>query len=56
MANNLGLDPFPDPIDHLGPPVGHFGFSRRYGVAGGERVTRFHYAGINDNDDQSGVL
>ena len=26
MANNLGLDPFPDPIGILGPAVSHFGF------------------------------
>ena len=24
--NNLGLDPFPDPIGHFGAPGGHFGF------------------------------
>ena len=30
-SNNLGFDLFPD-------PVGHFGFSRHFGIAGGERV------------------
>ena len=38
MANNLGLDPFPDYVCHFWPPGGHFGFCRRCGVAGGERV------------------
>ena len=34
---NLGEDTFPDPVDHLGVPSGHFGFCRRCCVAGGER-------------------
>ena len=32
------LQTFSDPVGHLGPPGGHFGFCRRCGVAGGERV------------------
>ena len=38
MPNNLGLDPFLDPIGHFEAPCGHFGFCRRCGVAGGEGV------------------
>ena len=30
--------PFKTQSAILGPPFGHFGFSRRYGIAGGERV------------------
>ena len=33
-----GLNPFPDPIGHFGPPGGHFGFYRQGGVTGSERV------------------
>ena len=29
------ITPFQTPLAILGPPDGHFGFSRRYGVAGG---------------------
>ena len=34
----LGWTPFQTPSAILGPPGGHFGFCRRCGVAGGERV------------------
>ena len=34
----LGVDTFPDSVGHFGAPCGHFGFCRRCGVAGGERV------------------
>ena len=33
-----GVNTFPDPFGHLGPPSGPFGFCRLCGVAGGERV------------------
>ena len=35
---NLGVCIFPDPSAILWPPNGHFGFCRRCGIAGGERV------------------
>ena len=38
MPNNLGLDPFSAPFGHFGAPWWPFGFCRRCGVAGGERV------------------
>ena len=34
--DNLGWDPFPDPVGHFGAPGGHFGICRRWGIAGGE--------------------
>ena len=33
-----GVNSFPDPFGHLGPPSGPFGFCRLCGVEGGERV------------------
>ena len=39
MPKNLGVDTFPDPVGHFGPPGGHFGFCSWCGVAGGERVS-----------------
>ena len=38
MPKNQGVDTFPDPVGHLGPPGGHFGYCRRCGVAGDERA------------------
>ena len=38
VPQNLWVNPFPDRVGHFGPPGGHIGFCRRYGVAGSERV------------------
>ena len=35
---NLGVDTFPDPVGHFGPPSGHLGFCRQCCVEDGELV------------------
>ena len=38
MPFYLGVDPFADPVGHVGDPGGHFGFGSWCAVKGDERV------------------
>ena len=39
MANNLGLEPLPDPVGHFGGQWRPFWIFRQYGVAGDEQLS-----------------